>query len=286
MVDIIKADSAGFCFGVKRAVDKVYETIEQNSSNKTIYTYGPIIHNDEVVKDLADKGVKIIESEDELEKITNGIVIIRSHGVPKRICELLDNKGIEYIDMTCPFVKRIHNTVAKESANKNIVIMGSENHPEVVGIRGWSCNDSTVIENIDEAVNYKIDNDKEICIVSQTTFNYNKFKEFVEIFNKKGYDINVVNTICDATRNRQSEASMISSKVDCMIVIGDRKSSNSKKLYDICKENCKYTFFIQKLDELDISEISDDIASVGITAGASTPNKLIEEVQNYVRTNF
>lgn len=285
MSELITAKSAGFCFGVKRAVDKVYETIENNVNNKQIYTYGPIIHNDEVVKDIALKGVKIIETEEELSALNDGIVIIRSHGVPERICNILDEKGIEYIDMTCPFVKRIHNAVSNEDVQGNIVIFGSRNHPEVIGIKGWCKKEAAIIENSEEASLFNGDKSIPLTIVSQTTFNHYKFQELVEIFTKNGYNTNVVNTICDATKNRQTEAEDIASGVDCMIVIGDKKSSNSRKLYDICLSKCNNTHFIQNVQELDISDM-DNVETVGITAGASTPNKLIEEVQNYVRTNF
>lgn len=281
-MDVTLAKTAGFCFGVKRAVDKVYEQIE---NGKKIYTYGPIIHNDEVVKDLEKKGVITLRSQEELEQLEEGLVIIRSHGVPREIMELLKKKNIECIDMTCPFVKRIHDTVDKESDVGNIVIIGNPNHPEVVGIKGWCKGTATVVENVKEAEEYTALDNRPICIVSQTTFNYNKFQELVEIFTKKGYHINVVNTICDATRKRQTEAKEIASEVDLMIVIGDTQSSNSRKLYEICQKECKQTHFIQTLKELQLPE-REPIRKVGITAGASTPNNIIEEVQNYVRFNF
>ena len=281
-MEIELATTAGFCFGVKRAVDKVYEQI---GKGKKIYTYGPIIHNDEVVKDLKEHGVEILGSEEELRTLTHGIVVLRSHGVSKHIMDLLDEKKIEYIDMTCPFVKRIHETVYRESEHANIVIIGNSGHPEVEGIKGWSRVSATVIETADEAIQYQRPDEKPVCIVSQTTFNYNKFQELVEIFAKKGYDINIVNTICDATRERQTEAKEIASKTDVMIVIGDQQSSNSRKLFEICQKECKKTCFIQTLKDLELT-LDDSVRKIGITAGASTPNNIIEEVQNYVRINF
>lgn len=282
-MEVILAESAGFCFGVKRAVEKVYE---QADIGKKIYTFGPIIHNEEVVKDLENKGVTVIETEAELTSLTEGTVVIRSHGVSKHICDLIAQSGLECVDATCPFVKRIHNIVEKESAaGKKIIIIGNAGHPEVEGIMGWSHTPASVIESAEEAENFNCKKDEMLCIVSQTTFNYNKFKELVEIFQKKGYNVNVVNTICNATEERQTKAREIAARVDAMIVIGGKHSSNTRKLYEICKEKCANTYFIQTLDDLHL-ELPETAALVGITAGASTPNNIIEEVQNYVRINF
>ncbi len=288
-MEVILAKSAGFCFGVKRAVDKVYEQLEaidKSGTKKQIYTYGPIIHNEIVVQDLERRGVRVIESEEELEALTEGIVVIRSHGVPRRICEKIEELGLECVDATCPFVKRIHKIVEKESASGfQIVIIGNAGHPEVEGIRGWSHTPAAVIESETEALQFVPEEGKKLCIVSQTTFNYNKFQELVEIFRKKGYDISVVNTICNATEERQTEAKDIAAKVDAMIVIGGKHSSNTRKLYEICSGECAHTCLIQTLDDLHL-ELPEAVRLVGITAGASTPNKLIEEVQKYVRVNF
>ena len=282
-MEVILAESAGFCFGVKRAVEKVYE---QAAIGKKIYTFGPIIHNEEVVKDLENKGVTVIETEEELTSLTEGTVVIRSHGVSKHICDLIAQSGLECVDATCPFVKRIHNIVEKESAaGKKIIIIGNAGHPEVEGIMGWSHTPASVIEWAEEAENFNCKKDEMLCIVSQTTFNYNKFKDLVEIFQKKGYNVNVVNTICNATEERQTQAREIAARVDAMIVIGGKHSSNTRKLYEICKEKCANTYFIQTLDDLHL-ELPETAALVGITAGASTPNNIIEEVQNYVRINF
>ena len=193
---------------------------------------------------------------------------------------------MECIDATCPFVKRIHNTVERESAKgKEIIIIGNPGHPEVEGIMGWSGTNAYVIESVKEAENFRADTHNPLCIVSQTTFNYNKFQELVEIFQKRGYNVNVVNTICNATEERQTQARDIAGKVDAMIVIGGRHSSNTQKLYEICREKCEATYFIQTLGDLHL-ELPETAALVGITAGASTPNNIIEEVQNYVRINF
>ena len=284
-MEVIKAKSAGFCFGVKKAMETVYQQIEANA-NKPIYTFGPLIHNEEVVKELKSKGVEVVDSVEELKALKEGIVIIRSHGVSKDIYKIMEDNGIECVDATCPFVKRIHKIVDKESAlGKKVIIIGNDGHPEVEGIKGWSNTPAVVIEKEEEALEFSCKSDEKICIVSQTTFNYNKFKELVEIFEKKGYDISVVNTICNATEERQTEAKKIAAEADVMIVIGGTHSSNTRKLYEICKNECENTHFIQTLDDLDL-ELPKSVRLVGITAGASTPNNIIEEVQNYVRINF
>ena len=283
---VTKAKTAGFCFGVKRAVDTVYEQLEKASESTTIYTYGPIIHNEEVVKDMKQKGIIVLQSEAELDALTEGTVIIRSHGVEKAIYDKLNAKGIKIVDATCPFVKRIHKIVQKESEEgRQIVIIGNAGHPEVEGIMGWAKGPAFVVESAEEIEKIPLKQDSTLCIVSQTTFNYKKFKELVEIFEKKGYNIIVVNTICNATEERQTEARDIASKVDAMIIIGGRHSSNTRKLYEICREQCPATYFIQTLDDLHL-DLPKAASLVGITAGASTPNNIIEEVQNYVRINF
>lgn len=273
---VIVAESAGFCFGVERAVESVYREI--SAGELPIYTFGPIIHNEQVVADLESKGVSVIDNIDELKGIEKGTVIIRSHGVPKAIYDILEERGINVVDATCPFVKKIHNIVQKESENgKIIVIIGNDNHPEVEGIKGW-VNGNAIVINVEEQIeNLHLPNKAKICIVSQTTFNHNKFKYLVEIIEKKGYDITVVNTICNATHVRQVEAKKISSKVDAMIVIGGRHSSNTQKLYDICKNECENTYYVQTVDDLDLCELKS-LESIGITAGASTPKNIIEEV--------
>ena len=286
-MEVRVAKTAGFCFGVKRAVTTVYEQLEKNKENDIdIYTYGPIIHNDEVIKDVISRGGKVIYSEEELDHIDKGIVIIRSHGVPKRIYDKIRERGLEVVDATCPFVKKIHNIVSKESkAGKQIVIIGNDKHPEVVGIKGWSETPVIVIETADDIERYMKKINKRVCIVSQTTFNYKKFEELVEIISKKGYDISVLNTICNATTERQTEARSIAEGVDAMIVIGDKKSSNTQKLFEICNKACNNTYYIQTLDDLELNQLGF-VNTVGITAGASTPNNIIEEVQNNVRINF
>lgn len=276
-MEIKLAKTAGFCFGVKRAVDMVYE---QSDKDEKVYTYGPIIHNDEVVKELANRGVKIINSEEELLSLKEGTVVIRSHGVEKRIYDICNDIGLNIVDATCPFVKKIHKIVDENSRlGKHIVIIGSPTHPEVLGIIGWAGECVSVVENEEQAQKFCVENNKSVCIVSQTTFNYTKFKDLVEIISKKGYDIIVLNTICNATEERQKEAFVLATTMDGMIVIGGRNSSNTQKLYGICKKECDNTLYIQTVHDLDLS-IFKSTSSLGITAGASTPNNIIKEVYN------
>lgn len=283
-MEVIVAKTAGFCFGVKRAVDKVYEQIEKGGS--PIYTYGPIIHNEEVVKDLEAKGVRVLETEEELAALERGVVIIRSHGVGRHIYELLDRPGITVVDATCPFVKKIHRIVEEQNAaGRRVIIVGNEEHPEVQGIKGWGDTNTLVIESAEKLDDFHIPEEERLCMVAQTTFNYNKFQVIVEKFLKKGYDILVLNTICNATQERQVEAKQIAASVDAMIVIGGQSSSNTRKLYEICSSECENTYFIQTLDDLDLQSVSS-VRSVGITAGASTPNYIIEEVHTNVRVKF
>mgnify|MGYP001164482445 FL=1 len=284
------AKSAGFCFGVKRAVDTVYEQLEKSiNKNQPIYTFGPIIHNEEVVHDLEEKGVTVLESVEELEERApqGGTVIIRAHGVEKGISGKIKELGYTLVDATCPFVLKIHRLVEKYSTDgAQIVIIGNEKHPEVKGIKSWSLDPHTaVISTPEEAEKYQAESGKKVCIVAQTTFNYNKFQELVEIIKKKGYDIIVLNTICNATEERQTEAAKIARDVDAMIVIGGRNSSNTQKLFEICKNECNNTYYIQTVKDLDVT-CFESIDNVGITAGASTPNKIIEEVQKNVRNEL
>lgn len=276
-MEITVAKSAGFCFGVQRAVDSVYKELEENSGK--IYTFGPIIHNEQVVEDLNKKGIEVIDTVEQLKEIKEGTVVIRSHGVAKEIYDVLEQQKLKMVDATCPFVKKIHNIVLDESNNgKAIIIIGNDNHPEVEGIKGWVNGEVIVINKEEQIEKLSLPEQTKACIVSQTTFNHNKFKYLVEIIRKKGYDITVVNTICNATHVRQVEAQKISSKVDGMIVIGGKNSSNTQKLYDICRNECENTFYVQTVKDLNLHELKS-LKSIGITAGASTPKNIIEEVR-------
>lgn len=294
MGKVTLAKTAGFCFGVQRAVEMVYTEADKG---KKVVTLGPIIHNEQVVSDLEKRGVSVIDEaslSDETVDLNGVTVVIRSHGVSKSVYEQLRQKKCEIVDSTCPFVKKIHDTVQKYAGEGyDIVIVGSREHPEVQGILGWCLpqggSDSatadsgtvlsgTVVETEAEMEAFRPSNsEKKVCVVAQTTFNYKKFKDLVEIISKKGYDIIAVNTICNATAERQQEASELAAQSDAMIVIGGRNSSNSRKLFEISKNQCENTYFIQTLEDLDITCIESS-ASLGITAGASTPKNIIQEV--------
>ncbi len=276
------AKTAGFCFGVKRAVEMVYTEVQKG---KQVYTLGPIIHNEEVVSDLEKKGVKVINEldlekmEEDGNKLSGSTVVIRSHGVSEAVYQALEEKKCEIVDSTCPFVKKIHDTVRKHAAQGyDIVIIGSREHPEVQGILGWCLGRGKVLEKEQEISSYEPQNNgKKVCVVAQTTFNYKKFKDLVEIISKKGYDIIAVNTICNATAERQKEAQELAACSEAMIVIGGKNSSNSRKLYEISKNQCESTYFIQTLEDLDMECVRSS-ESLGITAGASTPKNIIQEV--------
>ena len=281
-MEVVLAKTAGFCFGVKRSVEKVYE----QAGKEKVYTFGPIIHNEEVVRDLEEKGIRVINDVSELKTLPKGTIIIRSHGVAKNIYDEINKSGFEIIDATCPFVLKIHKIVEEQSkAGASIVVVGNENHPEVEGIVGWSMSKTYIIDSVEKAEEFKADPDEKLCIVSQTTFNYKKFEELVEIISKKGYNVSIRNTICNATEERQTEARAIASKADAMIVIGGRSSSNTRKLYEICKSECDDTYYIQTLRDLDLYKFNSE-GCIGITAGASTPNNIIEEVYSNVRAKF
>nr|WP_314766561.1 4-hydroxy-3-methylbut-2-enyl diphosphate reductase [uncultured Lachnoanaerobaculum sp.] len=277
------AKSAGFCFGVEKAVNTVYE--EAKKENEIVYTLGPIIHNEEVVKDMKKRGVEAVKMED-LASLQKGTVIIRSHGVSRDVYNFVKNSGHRVVDATCPFVKKIHAIVSVQSGKgKTVVIIGNPDHPEVMGIKGWGDKNTYAVENIEQFINLGLKKDEEIIIVAQTTFNHKKFQEIIDKISLLGYDVRCFNTICNATQERQAEAKKIASNVDAMIVIGDKKSSNTGKLVEICQEECKNTVFIQTLEDLNYDALLS-VDSVGITAGASTPKHIIEEVQNIVRSKF
>ncbi len=270
---VILARSAGFCFGVKRAVNMALE----HAGEKRTFTLGPIIHNKEVTDLLCSKGIGIADDISALEE--GDTVIIRSHGVAGEVMDMLYSKGVNVVDATCPFVKKIHRYVEEMSSNgREVIIVGDGDHPEVKGIRGWCRSSSYVVSTEDDIEALPIDKNTPVAIVAQTTFNYKRFQELVEIIRRKVYDSVYLGTVCNATKSRQEEATEIASKVDAMIIVGDPESSNSRKLFEECRKHCTRSYFITKLDDLNLTDI-EPLQSVGITAGASTPDNLIEEVQ-------
>lgn len=271
------AGSAGFCFGVKRAVDGLSDLLEK--AEGPVYTYGPIIHNETVVEDFEKKGVRLYEESDDLSSLEPGTMVLRSHGVSRHVVNDLKAAGFRISDATCPFVGKIHRTVEQYSRDGYyIIILGDPKHPEVEGITGWVIGDRyQVISTEEEAAAISLPPDTKICIVSQTTFRFDKFEKLVEMIEQKGYDTYAQNTICNATELRQREAAELSAWADVMLVIGGKNSSNSRKLFDICREVCKQTYFLQTADEFSLPDLHS-IQHIGITAGASTPEKIIEEV--------
>ena len=286
-MNITVAKSAGFCFGVKRAVDEVYRQIENGV--KPVYTYGPVIHNEQVMQELEEKGVRVIETPGELKRLQGetakspenpaGTLIIRAHGVPEETQKLMEASGMVIVDATCPFVKKIHAIVKEKSREGlSVIIAGDPEHPEVTGIRGWAEGPVYIVETPEEMERLELPESEKAILVAQTTFNLRKFEYIVEIFKQKRYYDTVVNTVCNATTERQAEARKIAAEVDAMLVIGGRHSSNTQKLYEICRAGCKNTYFIETLVDLETMPFQS-FCHVGITAGASTPNQIIEEVQ-------
>lgn len=281
MANIILAEKAGFCFGVKRAVDEALNCKKENS--RKIYTLGPLIHNKDVVNELEGKEIYSVKMEevDKLQK--EDLVIIRSHGVSKSTRDYLVERHLNIVDATCPFVKHIHNIVQKHYEDGyQIVIIGDEKHPEVIGINGW-CNNSAIIVHKGEV---KANLPRKVCVVCQTTETQENFKRAMEIVSEECKEFTVFNTICSATEERQKSAAELAAQVDIMIVIGDKTSSNSNKLYEICKNKCDETYIIE--NSLGLNSIfseGTDIRNknIGITAGASTPDNVINEVMNKLK---
>jgi 4-hydroxy-3-methylbut-2-enyl diphosphate reductase len=273
MSNIKIADSAGFCFGVSRALEMTEKGIE---SGESIVTFGPIIHNGQVVKSLEDRGVRIINEVDEAD--VSDTVVIRSHGIPKKTEDEFKRKGISFIDATCPFVKKIHKIVSENhNAGKVIIIVGDAHHPEVMGINGW-CNDEAIIVSSEkDAENCKISAEKDVCVVSQTTFERNLWEKIAKIIKNTCKRAVFFDTICNATNERQKSTAALAAESDLFIVIGGKNSSNTKKLYEIASAICKRTLLIEGVWELP-EDCYRPGERVGITAGASTPDWIIKEV--------
>ena len=284
MAEIIVARSAGFCFGVNRAVKIAFDVAEQNMGGCTL---GPIIHNKELVSELSDKGVVSVDDIDDI----NGRqpVIIRSHGVQRSVYDKLNEMGLEYIDATCPFVSKIHRIVYDMSSQGyTVLVAGDENHPEVQGILSNCVSDYYIFHDEEDLEKlFKIipaEKNKSICVVAQTTFNEKIWKNCLKILKKLYTNAKIFDTICNATSKRQAEAHTLSAMCDCMIVIGDRSSSNTNKLFAICKNNCERTYMIETAAELDGAMYADALR-IGVTAGASTPERIIKEVLDTMSEN-
>lgn len=272
MSNIRVAESAGFCFGVKRAIEMAYEAI---GVEPKLYSYGQLIHNKTVTDDLASKGLQIVEN---LDGLTEGTLLIRSHGVGKALYDEAEAKGLKILDGTCPFVKKIHNIVHEKLAEgMGIIIVGDGTHPEVIGINGWCENAAAILEDEEAAKTKEIPEKEKYAVVVQTTFRQAKFDKILEILQDRGVNMEVHNTICSATEKRQTEAEELSKTVDKMIVIGGKNSSNTQKLVEICAKNCGNTVHIETICDLVLNNFGKD-DKIGITAGASTPPAIIKEV--------
>ena len=269
--------NAGFCFGVNRAINSIYELLD---SGKSVCTLGSIIHNPQIIAELSKKGVKIVERPEDVNN--DAVLVIRSHGVGRDIIKKINDLNLNYLDATCPFVKKIHEIVNKTSKNNDVIfIVGDKNHPEVKGIEGHCNADYCTFNNYDELLDI-IKNDNHfsnlnIIVVAQTTFSVAQWRRCLGLINSSYKNVTVFNTICNTTVNRQAEAEKLSKKADAMIVIGGKESSNTTKLFNICNKNCK-SFLIEKFDDLQFDDIKN-AKFIGITAGASTPANIIEEVK-------
>ena len=283
---IILAKSAGFCFGVNRAVTIVNNLLEEG---KKVTTLGPIIHNPHMVAELAKRGVEIADTPNDLSSMDRTLVI-RSHGVPQSVIDEIEQKGISYENATCPFVSKIHQIVKDNSREgKVILIAGDENHPEVQGIVGHCEGEHYIFKNYEDLGKLlkKLENIENIsiCVVAQTTYDVKEWKNCLKLLKKVYTNAKIFDTICSATSIRQSEAEELASISDIMVVIGGRQSYNTAKLFSVCKSNCERTYLIESVAELDdIALIDADI--IGITAGASTPARIIKEVFNTMTENI
>ena len=275
-MSITVAKSAGFCFGVSRAVETVEREVK---AGKQVATLGPIIHNRHAVHHFEEMGVGVIQTPE--DAIPGSTVIIRSHGVSKAVYQRLNNAGVEVVDATCPFVKRIHDIVSREEQEGYLpVIIGTRSHPEVEGIAGW-CDRCRIFENPEELENWikseGISADLPICMVSQTTSTESLWKKCCEIAKKQFTNLKIFDTICRATESRQSEAAKLSSICQAMVVVGDVSSSNTGRLAMICREHCGKVTLVDNATELE-PDFFRGVSDVGITAGASTPAWIIKEV--------
>ncbi len=274
------ADKAGFCFGVDRAVKIAYDMAKPDNGN--VYTYGMLIHNRDVTSELENMGIRCAETIADIP--AGSAAIIRAHGISKAEQNELTQKGVEIIDATCPFVKRIHNIVKEESeSGRQVVIAGDKNHPEVKGINGW-CENRAIIISTDDEIDEILQKNCEIPIslVAQTTMRKEKLKKIEKILKKHFTNINFFDTICSATEERQKAAAKLSRECDAMLIFGGKNSSNTNKLFEICCEGCENTYKLENAKELnELAHLlkNKKIKNVGITAGASTPDKVIKEAK-------
>ncbi len=276
MKKIKRAENAGFCFGVKQAIEKAEKASEENPIG--IYSLGSLIHNERVTDELEKKGVRVIRSLDEVDihkAKTEGIdprVIIRSHGEGRKLYEQAAKRDIELIDATCPFVARIHNLV--NNTDKQVVIVGDRNHPEVLGISGWCRKPAIIVSSYEEAL--QIDED-DLFVVTQTTIREEMLRDVWHALESRGKTFQMNNTICNATSKRQESCEKLARESEIMIIVGGKNSSNTKKLYEISKKNCANSYFVENIEDLPLKEVAK-YNRIGLAAGASTPECTIKEV--------
>lgn len=284
-MEIIKAEKAGFCFGVANAVDKTFEILDNKRDDMFVFSYGELIHNDNVINKLAQKGMRVVHTVEEIFTETNGhpekaTVIIRAHGISPEKQREIESSGCTVIDATCPFVAKIHKLVSRQyKEGRKIIIIGDAAHPEVIGTNGWCDEDAVILSSVSEAESFVLSSEINILysVVAQTTFSKKIFDEICEILKKSFDNVIFFDTICSATSLRQEETEEIASQTDLMIVVGDRKSSNTCKLFDLSSRLCENVLFVENAAELDVLRI-DKYKKVGVTAGASVPDWIIGEV--------
>ena len=277
---LIVSDSAGVCFGVEKAITTAEEVLNENS-NKNVKSFGPLIHNPQVVNILQDKGLSVV---DEIKKNEKGTIIIRAHGIPNYQEKDLEDSDVNVIDMTCPIVKKLQFAVKYLSDNEYfVVIVGNSKHPEVIGAKSYGRKDNVIVIKDKNELTIESIPSKKIGIVAQTTIPKELFWDVVEIFKLlKEYKVKAIDTLCDDINNKQIESKEIAKDVDIMFVIGGKNSSNTKEIADICKYVNKNTYQVETFKEIEDLNMSLEDKIVGITAGASTPPWLIKQTINGV----
>ena len=278
-MEIKIAKNAGFCFGVKRAMQMASDELDDKSTK--VYSLGPLIHNKQAVSRYEERGLKVVDEIDQIP--SDERVIIRSHGVGENIYNEAHDKSVKIVDTTCPFVKKIHEIVNDfYKKGYKIIIIGNKDHPEVIGINGWCDYSAIIIKTIDDIEGIDFDEDARYCVVSQTTVDIDAYEKIVSKLNSILKDATMKNTICSATKERQLSAKNLAKEVECMIVIGGKHSSNTQKLVNICK-GVTNTFAIETKDELNKDELKN-YNLIGITAGASTPDWIISDVIEFLKS--
>ena len=279
---IIRASVLGFCFGVRRAVELAEKALVENPGKK-VYSLGPLIHNENALRSLEEKGLHIVD-ESEIEDLEKGsVVIIRAHGVAPSVTDALERRGCVIIDATCPRVKASQKMVERYSSqNDYVVLTGDRNHGEVIGIAGYAGENFSQIQDFEEAKNFEISgsesvSEKNVILLSQTTYSPKEFEKIENLFRQKFHNIAVMNTICPATNERQQALLELCQQVDGVLVVGGKNSANTKRLYQTAAANCKLAVHIQSASE--IPEEFFALDKVGITAGASTPDSIIKDVE-------